>query len=285
MNNSIILGTVQFGLDYGINNENGKPSVESVFEILDYAFTNGIKVLDTADAYGEAQNIIGKYMKKKPNSFLINTKFNTHRGDILEQLGTCIKQLNIDCINVYFYHNFDVFINNPSLRSQLLELKKEGKIKKIGLSVYDEYEFLTACNTEWIDVIQFPFNLLDNYSKRQNQIELSKRYGKELQVRSVFLQGLFFKPIDKLPEKLIALKPYLTAIKRIYLDNKITPEELALRYVMSFKNIDNIIIGVDSLNQLKSNIELLSESLTTDVVSLVDNIHVKENELLYPKNW
>lgn len=285
MNNSIILGTVQFGLDYGINNENGKPSIERVFEMLDHALDNGIKVLDTANAYGDAQNIIGEYMKKMPNSFLINTKFNTHKGDISKQLETCFKQLNTDCINVYFYHNFEVFVDNPSLKNKLIEFKKEGKIKKIGLSVYGEYEFLAACDAAWIDVIQFPFNLLDNFTKRQNQIELAKKNGKELQVRSVFLQGLFFKPMDKLPVKLMPLEPYLKQIKEICIKNNITAQELALRYAMSCKEIDNIIIGVDSLDQLKNNIGLLSESLTADAVSLVNNIYVKENELLYPKNW
>ena len=72
----LILGTVQLGLDYGINNDVGKPSVEKSFEILDYAFNNGISILDTANAYGDSEKIIGNYMKKTGNEFKISTKLS-----------------------------------------------------------------------------------------------------------------------------------------------------------------------------------------------------------------
>ena len=72
----IILGTAQIGLNYGIANRGGKPSVAKSIELLETAFDEGIRTLDCAEAYGDAHQIIGSYHKIHPNSkFGIITKF------------------------------------------------------------------------------------------------------------------------------------------------------------------------------------------------------------------
>ena len=78
INNKIILGTVQFGLDYGINNNNGKPSNETVFNILNTARQNGIEILDTAEAYGSAIPTIGEYHHESISKFKIVSKFSNN---------------------------------------------------------------------------------------------------------------------------------------------------------------------------------------------------------------
>ena len=70
----MVLGTVEIGLDYGINNKEGKPSHKQAFELLDAAFENGIRELDTAEGYGDSEDIIGEYQRQTGNSFLIDTK-------------------------------------------------------------------------------------------------------------------------------------------------------------------------------------------------------------------
>src|SRR5688572_26897914 len=84
-NGKIILGTVQFGLLYGINNVSGKPDEKKVFDILDHAFHQGISILDTADAYGNASDLIGSYHQSTGNSFIVNTKFRTDSGNTISQ--------------------------------------------------------------------------------------------------------------------------------------------------------------------------------------------------------
>ena len=86
MTDKLILGTVQFGLDYGINNRLGKPSKQKVFEILDYASQNEIKILDTADTYGSATELLGNYNNSNSSRFLINTKFKKSDLSLKKQL-------------------------------------------------------------------------------------------------------------------------------------------------------------------------------------------------------
>ena len=280
----LILGTAQFGLNYGINNVYGKPSEQTVGSLLDYARTKGILILDTADAYGDASQIIGRYHQTR-QKFSINTKFKKGTSDLSAQLDASLKALNIDYVNVYFFHEFKDFISYPSVRNQLDELKKNGKIKKTGLSVYDNNEFLEAINSEYIDVIQIPFNLLDNYSKRGDLIMLAKKKGKELHVRSVFLQGLFFKKVSNLPLKIRPLGYYLNVLHKLADEINVSIEQLALGYVLQHSEIDNVIIGVDTMDQLKHNIEMIENKISEDIVKKIDKINVKETTLLYPKNW
>jgi aryl-alcohol dehydrogenase-like predicted oxidoreductase len=285
MTNKIILGTVQFGLDYGINNARGKPQAEQVFQMLEYASANGICVIDTADAYGNATELLGEFNRNQPGKFEFNSKFITNHEPLVKQLFKSLKLLNINYFNVYFFHNFDDLTVYPNLLVELMALKRDKKIKKIGVSVYDNNAFKKAIDTKNIDVIQFPFNLLDNLYQRHTLIELAKMKNKELQARSVFLQGLFFKNPETVPSKLVPLCVYLEMIHAIAAKAEIPVEELALLYVIQQNEIDNVIIGVDSLEQLKQNLIIGAKSLDQNLMVEINRIVVKETQLLSPKNW
>lgn len=285
MSNKYILGTVQFGLNYGINNVVGKPTTAQVFEILEYAASQGIAVLDTADAYGNAVELLGVFNKQHNGLFAINTKFKCNNESIEKQFLNSLNLLCVNKINTYFYHSFSDFINYPELLPALITLKQDEKINKIGVSVYDNDEFNTIIHTNEIDVIQLPFNLLDNYSQRGELMKLAKEKGKELQVRSVFLQGIFFMPPDTIPPKLAPLKPYLLKINELAKENNLTIEQLALLYAIGQNEIDNVIIGIDNLKQLKHNIKAAGNLITDEMSEHINKIHVTETALLYPKNW
>jgi aryl-alcohol dehydrogenase-like predicted oxidoreductase len=285
MTNKIILGTVQFGLNYGINNKTGQPSISDVFNILDFAKHNGINTIDTADAYGTASKIIGDYLKINPGTFWVNTKFKKSNIQVKKQLYNSLKDLKIDRVNVYFYHSFNDFILHPELLEELEELKNIGLINKIGVSVYDNNELKEAIACEAIDTIQLPFNLLDNYTQRGKLLEQAKLKGNEIQARSVFLQGLFFISPNELPSKLLPLKKYLKILLDITSSNQITVEELAVQYAINQPDIDYIVIGVDNLEQLEKNLIIARKNLRTKTIHIIDNINVAETELLYPKNW
>lgn len=285
MINKLILGTVQFGLDYGINNKSGKPSVSDAFKMLDFAKQNDIKTIDTADSYGTASKIIGDYLKNNPDSFWVNTKFKKSNIKIKKQLYNSLKDLNIDRVNTYFYHSFNDFLLHPELLGELKELKNAGLINKIGISVYDNEELKEAIVSETIDTIQLPFNLLDNYTQRGKLLKHAKLKGKEIQARSVFLQGLFFISPNELPPKLFPLKKYLKNIFDITSSEQITIEELAVQYAINQSFIDYIVIGVDNLEQLEKNLNIAKTNLRTETIHTIDSINVTEIELLYPKNW
>lgn len=285
MNNKVILGTVQFGLNYGINNKTGQPSVSDIVKMLDYAKKKGIIAIDTADAYGTASKIIGEYFQMNPNSFFVNTKFKKSDVPIRIQLEQSIKNLNIEKVNTYFFHNFNDFLLYPELIEELEELKKDGFINKIGISIYDNEQLKESIGCESIDTIQLPFNILDNYNQRGGLLEDAKFKGKEIQTRSIFLQGLFFIAPTELPIKLLPLKKYLDRIIDISVHYNIPIEKLAIQYVINQPFVDHVVIGVDNLTQLKKNVDYAKESLLVEVFQELNDITVTETELLYPKNW
>jgi aryl-alcohol dehydrogenase-like predicted oxidoreductase len=286
MNNSrLILGTVQFGLSYGINNTQGKPSKETVFDILHFAYDQGITQLDSAAAYGDAQHLIGEFSKTTGKKFRINTKFHVNDGTpIHEQLEAALLQLKVEQIHTYFYHRFSDLESAPQTLLELQALKQQGKIANVGISIYTNTELEAAIQMKAVDVIQLPFNLLDNMSKRSVLIEKARREGKQLQIRSVFLQGLFFKH-KPFPQRLQPLEIYVDQLKRIATHNSVSMFNLALGYALAKKQLDGIIIGVDSKEQLRDNIEAARIVLNQNIIEEIDEITVKEEELLYPYNW
>ncbi len=281
----ICLGTAQFGLDYGINNQVGKPDEAEVFKILDYANQQGVSNLDTADKYGSALEVLGAYHKTGRKHNNINSKFSSVDGSLRQTLEQSLIRLNLDSLNVYYFHDYSQFAKNPEYHRQISSLKKEGLIKKIGLSVYDDTEFQDAIGYDFIDVIQFPFNLLDNSSHRGRSIDLAIKKGKQLHARSIYLQGLFFMNPDIFPQKLTPLVPHVQQLQRIAENENISIGQLALNYVLQNKNIDSVIIGVDSIEQLKQNLSYARFTISEKIIQDICEIHVKEVELLYPKNW
>lgn len=280
-----ILGTVQFGLNYGINNKTGQPDESTVFQIFDAAHENGIYTLDSADAYGNAHEIIGKYHNSGTLKFKINTKFSSVKPELLmDQVAIACKTLAIDQIDTCFYHSFKEY-KSQSLKKYFDQLIHKGFIKNIGVSVYTNQEFEEVINDQVINVIQIPFNLFDNFSQRGELILKAKATGKIIQVRSIFLQGLFFIEPNSLKGNTVGLQEELNLLHDIAKDYSISVSDLCIQYVCHYQEIDNILIGVDTLEQLKSNINSSSNSITADIINRINKIHVKNTSLLYPYNW
>ena len=83
----LCLGTVQFGMDYGISGQK-QPSVEQAVEMLDYAVQNGINTIDTANAYGTAENVVGAFLRRQTvprESLWIISKFRPHLLDDVKE--------------------------------------------------------------------------------------------------------------------------------------------------------------------------------------------------------
>jgi aryl-alcohol dehydrogenase-like predicted oxidoreductase len=285
MANSIVLGTVQFGLDYGISNSSGKTKIDEAFRILSLASEKQITTLDTAFAYGDSQDVIGQYHKETGHFFSINSKFKVdERISISDQLDRTLEKLQVDCLETYFYHRCED-LDQPDVHQVLNSLKSKGYIKKIGVSVYTNSEFKTAIETENIDVIQIPFNLLDNFSRRGALLKLAKQQGKEIQCRSVFLQGLFFMEPNAIPPKLKDLTPYIEKLKQLAQKMKISVEEMALKYALAQLLINDVLIGVNTQQQLAANLINSKLELPDSLVQEIDFINVIEADLLNPQNW
>jgi len=288
MNSKFILGTVQFGLNYGINNKEGKVSKEEVNKILLLASKSGIKILDTAYSYGNAIDQIGDFHKSSDFLFEVNTKFKIEKDNVTtisEQLLDSLTGLAVSSIDTYFYHSFEDYINNPGILVELNELRKKNYFKKIGVSIYNNDEMLNCINNDLIDVIQLPFNLFDNHNHRGELIREAKKNNKEIHIRSVFLQGLFFMNPANLSLNLTPLAPYLAEIQRIAMELDISIAELALAYVKKEPYIDRIIIGVDSAKQLENNFLASVFEMNDYTYNLINRLVVNETMLLNPQNW
>ena len=282
----LILGTVQLGLNYGINNSKGKPSRKNAFAILEEAYSQGIKYLDTAAAYGDSEEVIGSFHSTSQKQFSILTKFHTKGDDqIAKLISSALKRLNVPEIEVLFFHSYQDFKANFKMVEGLLVEVKAGRINKIGVSVYTNEEIEDLLDFNDVKVIQAPFNLLDNGSKRAEIFERAKASGKEIYTRSVFLQGLFFKDTESLPERLIPLKEHLQKIAALAKASNLSIASLALNYALSKNYIDGVLIGVDNVQQLKSNMEVLEQTLPLDIVEEIDKIEVNNIKLLNPAEW
>jgi aryl-alcohol dehydrogenase-like predicted oxidoreductase len=288
MISKLILGTVQFGLPYGINNSIGKVSPQEVERVLIEAYNNGVRTLDTAYAYGNAHQLIGQFHAKYPQSvFDIITKLpkDFNPDDIEHQVHQYLRELNIQSIQTLMFHAFEDFERTDNGIVSLLKLKNQMIISNIGVSIYNNQQFEKAIKNEYIDVVQLPFNLLDNINLRGDLLKKAKQMGKIIHARSVFLQGLFLKDLESSHPVVLSLKSQLAVLKNITLNKKIAMNQLAMLYVLSQNEIDGILIGVDSHQQLNENLKVLEMSLSKNIEEEINSIHVKDVDLLNPSLW
>lgn len=288
LTDKIILGTVQLGIPYGINNKKGVPSDDEIVKLLDTAFDHGIRHLDTADVYGNAIEVISRYHQSNPaKRFTINNKYSGGEqsdGQLIDKVSRQLDSLQVKYFDHYLFHRAGD-MENAALVEMMGKLKEKGFIRNIGVSVYTNEEFQQAINAPFISSIQLPFNLLDNGNKRGVLLEQARLKNKQVHVRSVFLQGLFFMKEENLPEKLQPLSPYLQKINRIAAENNTSVGELALQYVLQNDYIDKVLIGAENEKQLEANILSLDTKLSSSALSEIDKINVEQEELLSPVNW
>lgn len=288
MSNKFILGTVQMGLNYGINNSTGKILFEDCCDILTKAFESGIITLDTAEAYGNAHQVVGNYHRLNPdNKFKVITKMphNIEYEDIEKKIVCYLEDLNVECLEVLMFHSFDTYKINIESLDLLLRLKKQGHIKYLGVSVYTNEQIEELLKDDRIDVVQLPFNLLDNERLRGELISQLKLKGKIVHTRSTFLQGLFFKDNSSANAIYKALINELSIIKNIVKQESTTITNLALSYCLEQKNIDNVLIGVDSVKQLEENLKAMHYTISKKTLNKINAIKVEDKHLLNPALW
>ncbi len=272
----LVLGTVQFGVQYGINSA-GRPSVEAVKDILTEAANSGIITLDTSSAYGNSEEVLGESISPD-QKFKIVSKYPKGDFSVKERFEGSINRLHVDSLYGYLLHHFEVYKNNPIVWNEFVALKESGKVHKIGFSLYSPEELqIILDNKSTFDLIQVPFNIFDKkflpYMK-----ELHEK-GVEIHVRSTFLQGLFFKDREALPEKLKPMKKYLLQLDEFSKQSGLSISEIALNYNLQNPYIDGVLIGVDNVEQLKINLASVKNT-PIDI-----EIEIKEQELLNPVNW
>ena len=278
------IGTAQFGLNYGVSNDSGKTPAIDVFKILDYAQSVGIDTIDTASAYGNAEKTIGNYLNRHPGlQFKVVSKFR--ESELFLQDSKISLATLKECFYGYLAHTPQDVLKSERLRNLLMEFRSESNVK-IGVSVYNQVEIEKLLDLEILDIIQVPLNLLDHRLIKSGILSDLKSRGVEIHARSAFLQGLIFLSDNRIEKEFPTVKPAISTIKQIALENGYSISDLALLFVNSISEIDRFIIGVNNLQQLKENIKSLEKpydkSITEQILNVVD---FNDENVLNPALW
>lgn len=276
------------GLSYGINNTLGRINLKDSLEILNEAYSAGIRTLDTAAVYGNSHDVIGKHHKNKPKQiFDVITKIprETSTYCIGRKVQKYLTELGVERLSTLMFHSFDSYKSSPEMKKRLLDLKSEGLFNYLGVSVYTNQEIEALIVDNEVEIIQLPFNLLDNYSQRGELLKRAKEEGKIIHTRSAFLQGLFFKEPDEDHPIVTQLKNELSIIKEHSRINQISIANLALGYCLAQDHIDQVLIGVDSASQLCENLKAAKNPISSELIDKINNLFVEDEKLLNPSLW
>nr|WP_321496410.1 aldo/keto reductase [uncultured Methanolobus sp.] len=290
----LTLGTAQLGLNYGINNKLGKPHKEQALSILESAYSNGVTSFDTASAYGNSEIIIGDFVENKERSkcYIVskleplaknNVIQDNLEKNIFSKINSSLNNLKTEYIDNYLIHDFKDIGHYKDLVPVLVKAREEGLIRNIGVSVYSPSEAETILTMNDFDAIQVPLNILDHRFLKNSLLKRLKENGFTIFSRSVFLQGLLFMDPNKLPVNLLAARSHLMNINQLVQDNNISISQLALNFARVIKEIDSIIIGVDSEEQLEQNIRDFNIAGSFDIdASILENA---DESIIDPRRW
>jgi aryl-alcohol dehydrogenase-like predicted oxidoreductase len=289
------LGTVQFGINYGISNDLGKTTLDEVRQILNIAEINKISVLDTAPAYGNSEDVLGEVLPTN-HEFKLITKSHTFKKPFITDSDseifkncfyTSLTRLNQKSIYGIIIHSVeDLFVKGgDKLFGAMLELKREGKVKKIGVSVYTQEEIDRILEKYSIDLIQVPINLLDQRLIQNNYLKKLKSKGVEIHARSIFLQGLLLLPVEDVPEYFTPILPTLNQYHAFLKTHNLSKIHGALLYISQIPEIDVAIIGVNNSKQLISNIFDYNEIARFKSSVDYSPFHVADEKMVNPTFW
>jgi aryl-alcohol dehydrogenase-like predicted oxidoreductase len=269
------IGSVQFGMSYGISNSDGQTSDEEVLKILDLASNYGITTIDTASSYGNSESVLGKY---SGNKFDVISKFmpSLNALTVIQQFEKSIHDLKTKGLYAYLAHRPLELITNRQDWEEIKSLKSENRIQKIGFSLNEPSDYYELLEANIIpDIVQVPFNYFDSRFK-QVLTEL-KENGCEVHTRSTFLQGLFFMDTSQLSS---FFNPCLSELDFLQNTHKENLSASLLKHVLDQTFIDKVIIGIESAQQLQDNIEGLNNA---------HELHVRatkyDDTLVMPMHW
>ena len=281
----IAFGGVEIGIPYGIGvkDQSDMLSHKEAVKLLHAALDDGINFFDTARLYGESEFIMGNAFHDRREKVLISTKckhFCDTQGqvpsylklkEIIESsLNESLAALRTDYVDVFMLHQADkVILKNQSVKQIFSELKQSGRIRATGVSTYTTEETKFAIESNAWDVIQLPFNLMDQ--GQQEVFSLAADRGIGLIIRSVLLKGLLSSKGRDLHPALKDVEDHVKKYKSL-IDASINDlPTLAIKFALSFKEVSSVLIGIDRL-------EYLEKSLQS-----ADGIYLNEKQLAQAK--
>jgi len=284
----IALGTVQFGLDYGVSNETGQVSLFEAKRILLVAKENVIDLLDTAIAYGNSEEVLGKagvdefrVVTKLPspidNQANVTHWATQHVRESLQRLGQ--KKL----YGLLLHRAEDLSgSKGGQLVQALADLKNDGFVQKIGVSIYSPDELDEVYKKIKIDLVQAPLNVVDRRLQSSGWLDRLKDDGVEVHTRSAFLQGLLLMERSKIPLKFSRWSNLWDRWHEELNVQGVSPLAASLAYPLSLEQVDRVIVGVDSAKQLS---EILESAESANQGPDTSFMRSTDLDLINPSKW
>ena len=255
------LGTVQFGLDYAIDAAETQPSPEDVARILALARSAAVSLLDTASAYGTAEEVLGRALRGS-DDFRIVTKTATFDADVIrpadaETLTAVFRQslgrLGRPSVYGLMVHKAANLLaeGGEYLFEALVALRRSGLVKKIGVSVYDAAQIESLTTRYPLELVQAPVSILDQRLIAGGQLSALKELGIEIHARSAFLKGLVFADPARLPRHFDSSKPALLAFREAAREHSLSLQAAALNFLLDRAELDTVLCGVTGPKQLE----------------------------------
>ena len=285
--NRLALGTVQFGLPYGIANQAGQVTRATAKEMLQLARAHGIDTLDTAIAYGDSEACLGeigtqgfKLVTKLP---AIPEQCPDVSGWVREQIAASLARLGVNEVDGLLLHRPSQLLGSDgeALFRTMRELKEAGTVKKIGVSIYAPAELDALIPKYRFDLVQAPFSVVDRRLFKSGWLHRLRQDGVEVHTRSAFLQGLLLMPRTSIPEKFTPWAQQLDTWHRWLSTNAVAAAQACLAYPLSFPEVDRVVIGADTVVQLQQTIEAATREFSGEL----PDISCKDENLINPANW
>lgn len=254
------LGTVQFGMDYGITNERGRVPEADVTAILEEAAAAGVDLLDTSPLYADSEAVLGRSMPQGAGFRVVTKtpKLGPGAGagaadELRRSLDQSLLRLKLPRIYGLIFHDPADLLGpaGDRLWGEMEALRREGLVERIGLSAYFGAELDAALARYPITLAQLPFNPLDHRLVAGGQLVRLSVAGVEVHARSLFLQGLLLRPLPEIEDRFVGLKPALAELDGACALYGLDRLEGILAAAFSHREIDQFLFGVTSLNELR----------------------------------
>ncbi|MEK6262884.1 MAG: aldo/keto reductase [Planctomycetota bacterium] len=293
----LMLGTVQFGMPYGVANRTGQPVYRDVLAIVAAAVEGGVNCFDTAAAYGTSEEVLGRALHELgvADQVVIVTKIrplspaessdSTLASRAIEQsVAESRRRLRLDCLPVVLFHR-----ESDAVHCHMLdELQAKNWVRHIGVSCDNRpgpaEEFVASGN---MSALQLPGNVLDQRHQRSGIFREAASHGVAVFLRSVYLQGLLVMPEHDIPPELRDVIPVRRKLKLLADVAGLNLAELALRYMLSQDGITCVITGVETVAQVRDNLAIFDRGpLPTDLLIAIDAVSIELPETtITPSLW
>jgi len=289
----LILGTVQLGMDYGIANRTGQPDLRTARRIVARAWEEGVREFDTAQGYGNSEEVLGLVLEDLglTREALITTKLGHHLTIEEEALADSIKgslaRLGVSRLAGLLLHKEEQLdLLDQGLAGTLARFKEKGLVRRLGVSVYTPQRALQALETDLIEMIQVPTNILDHRFRRAGVFDRARSKGKRIYIRSVFLQGLLLLSPPELPPAMAYAAPALELVEGLARELGLSRKRLALDYVKEAFPEARVLLGAETPGQVQENTGLWRKPAGENLVRRVEEVFTGiEERVVNPLLW